>query len=334
MFRFVVVRILSMLAVVLAIVSAVFILTRLIPADPARLVAGFDAGEEQVEAVREALGLNRPIWEQYLIYMRDLIHLDFGQSIRTQQPVWNDLKRFAPATLELAGVCMLLLTVLSIPLGLISATSGRFADAAIRLVAIIGAAIPPFWLALLLQLVFYGGLGLLPSGGRLDFRLDPPPVHTGLYLLDSLVAGRFDAFFSAINHLILPVTALVLGRLALTVRLTRSFVLVELRQDHIRNARAKGLTERIVMYRHVLRNVLIPVVTVLGVQFGYLLGGTFLIEIIFLWPGLGRYAVEAISTFDYNAITGVALLVSTGFALINFLLDVGYGWLDPKVRLS
>ncbi len=332
MISYLLIKLFSMAVVIFSIVTTVFILTRLVPADPARMVAGLEAGPEQVAQVRKELGLDKPVWEQYWIYVRNLARLDLGNSIRTQQPVSDDLERFAPASFELATLSMIILLVLSIPLGILTATTGKIADSLIRFVAILGAAVPTFWLALVLQIVFYGWLRVLPAGGRLDLQITPPPLLTGMYLVDTLAAGQLNTFLEAAKHLILPVTALVLGRLGLSVRLVRGLALEQMSKDYVRTARAKGLREHAVLYKHMFRNTLIPVVTLFGVQFGYLLGGSFLVEVIFLWPGMGRYAVDAIGAFDYNSVIGVTLVVAIYFTLINFLLDLSYGLLSPQVR--
>lgn len=338
MARFIIRRFFSMLVVLVAIITFVFLITHLLPADPARVAAGFNAGPAQVEAVRESLGLDKPLTHQYVIYMSRLVQLDFGMSIRSRQPVAVDLETFLPATLELTLVGMAVYITLSLILGVAAAVSRRkrrsMLDSSIRLLSMGGHAIPAFWAALLLQLTFFRWLGILPSGGRLDFTMTPPDDITGLYLVDSLLTLNWLVFVDAAEHLVLPVTALVLGPLPVGIRMVRQSVLAELSLPYAQTARSKGLGERIVLMRHVLPNALIPIITLFGTQLGYLIGGAFLVEAIFLWPGVGRYAVTSIEALDFNAVIGITVVVAVAFLVINFLTDLCYGLLDPRVRMD
>src|SRR4051794_7159777 len=272
-------RLAGLLLVVLGITLVTFITLHVFPADPVRLLAGPGATPEQVDQIRADLGLDQPLPVQYLRYLGDLARGNLGRSIQTGQPVANDLVQRLPATLELAVVTMLVYIALSIPLGVVAAvTRGRFPDVAIRVVATTGLGVPAFWLGFLLQLVLYRDLGWFQHPvGRLSPDLTPPPFVTGLYLVDSLLAADFGAFRSSTVQLILPVTCLVVSRLGVGVKLTRTSLLDVIGADYVRTARAKGLQERVVLYGHALRNALMPVVTALGIQFGYLLGGTLVV---------------------------------------------------------
>jgi peptide/nickel transport system permease protein len=321
--------------VLVSIISMVFLITHLLPLDPARVAVGFAAGPEQIEATRKSLGLDRPLAAQYFNYLSRLARLDLGTSVRTRRPVAEDMKIFLPATLELTGVSMAVEVGLSVPLGVIAAVSRRgrrsTLDQAIRVSSTAGIALPAYWLAIMLQVVFYAMLGLLPVGGRIGTSISPPTHITGLYLVDSLVTLDWVAFVDVSKHLILPVTAMVMGPLPIGIRMVRSSVLAQLSEDYVRTARAKGLGERVVLLRHVLRNGLAPIMTHFGINLGYLIGGAFLVEAVFLWPGIGRYAVTSIQAWDYSAMLGVTFLVSALFVTINFVTDLLYGVVDPRV---
>jgi peptide/nickel transport system permease protein len=326
-------RLIWTLFVIVGITLFTFTISHLIPADPARLAAGIDATEDQVAIMREMMGLNRPIPEQYGRYLVGLARGDLGISIRNRRSVAQDIRTFFPATLELTALTMLVYVLLGVPLGVLAALRrGRPTDFLLRFGAVAGDGMPSFWLALVLQLLFFRELGWLPSGGRLDPIMDIPPHVTGLLTLDSLISGQWPAFWDVLHHMVLPTIALVLGRLAVAVRITRRSFLTVLGQDYIRTARAKGLEFRSVVWRHAMKNALIPIVTILSLQVGWLLSGTVLIEIIFSWPGLGRYALESIAFLDFPAIMGVTLVVSLVFVLINLVVDVLYTFLDPRIQ--
>lgn len=312
-----------------------FFLARVVPSDPARLLAGPRASSEAVEEIRHLRGLDRPLWEQYGSYMQALLRGDLGQSLVTRRPVTTDLATFLPATLELILYALVIGSVLGLAVGVLSAVRpGGAIDIAGRFVAIGGLSVPNFWVALLLQFAFFSLLPVLPFGGRLDTGVSAPATITGLHTIDALVTGRFDLFVQALTHLILPVVTLALAEMGLAARVTRASMLEVLGQDYIRTARAKGLAEWRVYLRHALRNALLPVVTILGLEFGLLLSGTVLVESIFAWPGLGRYMAEAISSSDYNAIMGVTIVVTAGYVLINLVVDLLYAYFDPRVRLA
>jgi peptide/nickel transport system permease protein len=311
-----------------------FFLARVVPSDPARLAAGKEARPEQIEAMRKELGLDKPLSVQFWAYMKGLSQGDLGRSLRTRRPVLEDLKIYFPATLELALLSFFVIVVVAIPLGMIAAVqAGRVSDYLIRFSVVAAMGIPAFALGLLLQLVFARWLGWLPLEGRLDPLMAPPPPVTGMYTVDSLIARDWTAFRSSVAHLILPVTALALGRLAVATRFTRGSMLEILTQDYIRVARGKGLSERLVLYRHALRNALLPVITVLGVQVGFLLGGTVLVETVFTWPGLGGYAVSSAVNSDFYSTIGATLVISAMFAISSTVVDLLYRWIDPRIKL-
>jgi len=320
--------------VILGITLVTFVTLHLFPSDPARLLAGPGADEAQVQAIRRDLGLDAPLAVQYVRYVSGLVTGNLGRSIQTGQPVANDLLQRLPATLELALATMVVYVGLSIPLGVVAAvTRGRWPDLAIRLVAVAGLAVPAFWLGFLLQLVLYRELGWFQQAvGRLAPTIPPPPFVTGFYLVDSILAGQPATFRSALTQLVMPVACLVVSRLGVGVKLTRASLLEVIGSDYIRTARAKGMGERRVLFRHGLRNALMPVVTAFGIQFGYLLGGTLVVEVVFGWPGIGQYAIGSITTVDVPAIMSVTVVISVFFVLTNVLVDVLYGCLDPRVR--
>ena len=332
--KFLLGRLVGLVLVVLGITLVTFITLHIFPADPVRLLAGPGATPEQVQQIRADLGLDQPLPVQYLRYLGDLARGNLGRSIQTGQPVANDLIQRLPATLELALVTMAVYVALSIPLGVVAAvTRGQLPDLIIRLVSTAGLAIPAFWLGFLLQLVLYRDLGWFQHPvGRLPPDVVPPPSITGLYLVDSLLNANLGVFRSASVQLILPVTCLVVSRLGVGVKLTRTSLLDVIGSDYVRTARAKGLREQTVLYGHALRNALMPVVTALGIQFGYLLGGTLVVEVVFGWPGIGQYAIGSITTVDFPAIMSVTVIISVLFVLSNFLVDLLYFYLDPRLR--
>lgn len=310
-----------------------FVLTHLVPADPAKLIAGEHAGPEQIEAVRHAFGLDRPLPEQYLVFLEKLGRGDLGVSMLTNSPVTADLEQYFPATIELAASAMLLTIVLGIPIGVVSAVRrGGTVDLAAQLLSLSGLSFPIFFFGILLQLVFVRWLGWFPLSGRLAVTAAAPPHITGLYVVDSLLTGRLGDLQSSLMHLALPSLTLALSSLAPTVRMTRSTMLESLSQDYMRTAWAKGLASVRVLLHHALRNALIPVITVLGLYTGGLLGGVFLVELIFTWPGVGLYSVNAITALDYPAIMGTSLLLTVVFVLVNLGVDLLYAVVDPRIR--
>jgi peptide/nickel transport system permease protein len=285
--------------------------------------------------VREIYGLDKPVVVQYWRYLSDLVHGDLGTSFLTHRPVVADMGSFFPATLELALYALLFGSLIGVVVGVVAAMfRGSAIDFAGRLFAISGLSIPAFWLAMLFQLIFYVHLGWLPFGGRLGTGAAAPPHLTGLYTIDSLITGHFATFLDAGRHLVLPVLTLALPEIGLMARITRTSVLEVLGEDYVRTAKAKGLARRRVLWRHALRNALMPSLTVLGLELGLLAGGVFLVETIFAWPGLGRYAYDAIRATDYNATLGVTLMIAVVYVVVNLLVDLAYLYLDPRIKYS
>jgi peptide/nickel transport system permease protein len=326
-------RLVGFVAVMIGISIITFGLSHLVPADPAIVAMGDHATDEQINAFREKYGLNKPIPEQYWIYVTNLLQGDLGTSLHTRRPVAEDLRNFFPATFELSLTALVLSILIGIPAGVISATArNRLPDHIVRIVSLIGGSVPIFWLGLILIGFFYGRLGWLPGGARIDKFIPPPSEVTGLFTVDSLLAGDYTAFWSCVQHLLLPALALGYFSTAIIARMMRSSMLEVLNQVYVLAARAKGLRQGMVVWRHAARNALIPTVTTIGVTFGSLLSGAVLTETIFSWPGLGRYATSSAINLDFPAVMGVTLLAALVYTLANLIVDVSYQWLDPRIR--
>jgi peptide/nickel transport system permease protein len=322
-----------MFLVLIGVSIMTFVLSRVVPADPARLIAGPRASAEGVAKVRSDYGLDRSLPEQYARYVGNILHFDFGYSFSSFRPVSEDLADFLPATAELAISALILAAIGGVAIGVVSAVwQDSLIDRLSRLYAITGLSIPAFWLALLAQLLLFQQLGLVPFGGRIGDEIAHPTTITGLLTIDSLITGRFDAFASALHHLVLPAIILALEPMAVIARIMRTAMLEVMREQYVQTARAKGLFERSVILTHALRNALIPVVTMIGLQIGYLLGGSLLVESVFAWPGIGRYSAKAIVSADYNAVMAVTLIVAAIYLVTNVVVDVVYAWLDPRIR--
>lgn len=308
-----------------------FLLMYVIPADPARYFAGPDATEEQVNALRHQFGLDRPIIEQLLFYVIRLVHGDLGTSLHTRNPVVEDLMVRFPATLELSLVSVVLSIFFGIIFGVVSAIKkDTILDNVIRIFSLGGVSFPGFFLALLLQYVFFFRLGLFPGGGRMATGMELTNI-TGLSLIDSLITLNWPAFTSSLVHIILPSICLSYITLASIVRITRSSMLEVISQDYIKTAKAKGLSNFRVIYVHALRNAFITPLTVIGLKFGSILGGTVLIELIFRWPGIGTYMADALLTFDIPAIMGATLLIALIYLVVNLFVDMLYPLIDPRI---
>jgi peptide/nickel transport system permease protein len=330
--RLIVRRLIFLVFVLFGLSLITFGLSHIIPGDPARLMAGPRAGKSAVEKIREQYGLNDPLPAQYVTYVRNLTRGNFGTSFTTRRPVSDDLKRYLPATVELGAIAFVMSTVIGIPLGILSSVRrDRLPDHIARFISISGLALPVFWLAIMAQFVFFGRLGWLPDGARIPIGTDPPPTVTGLYTIDSLVAGDWELFRLSLVHLIMPATVLAYGSLAVVTRMVRGGMLEVLNQDYIRTARAKGIAPQAVIFGHAVKNAMLPTVTSLGLQIGLLLSGAFLVEIVFSWPGIGRYAVEAIQRLDYNATMATTLIIALIFVLMNLVVDILYLFLDPRI---
>ena len=326
---------LPLLAGLFAAVSlAVFLLTQALPGDPAFVAAGGgDATPEMIAHARARLGLDRPVWVRYVYYMRNVVQGDLGNSIVNRKPVIQDVRRFWPATLELALAAIAISAVLGIPLGLVSAVrAGRWLDRVITPGSVFLGSMPIFWLGLMAVLVFYRMADLLPAAGRLTVGLTPPAAVTGLLLVDSLLAGEGRVFLDALRHLVLPASILSVISLAMITRVTRAAMLDVLHEDYLRTARAKGLTETRIVLTHALRNASVPIVTVVGLQLGQLIGGVVVTETIFSWPGLGLYAVTAVENQDYPAIMAFTLVSTLAYVTINLAVDLLYPLLSPPMR--
>jgi peptide/nickel transport system permease protein len=328
-----IVRRLGLLVFVLFGISVMtFFLSHVVPADPVRLFAGPRATAASLAALRHQYGFDLPLWQQYLRYLGNLLHLDFGYSLTSHRSVDADMQDYLPATIELTLAALVMIVVIGIPLGVISALrQGSAVDHVGRVVSVMGVALPAFWLGLMLQLLLFDQLGWLPAGGRLDPNANPPPHVTGLYTLDSLLSGNLPLFGQSVVHLLLPAFVLAYGSLAVLTRQVRASMLEVMPLEYVRAARAKGLRERTVIVSHALRNALLPAVTVMGLQVGVLLGGALLVEDVFAWPGIGRYATLATLNLDYNAILAVTLVSAIIYVLVNLLVDLLYMVLDPRI---
>jgi len=320
----------------LGVIVVAFLVAHMVPADPLAVVLSDQATKDPSirAAYMKRWGLDRPLPEQFLVYLANVAHGDLGESFTTRRPVLRDLAQFLPATIELACAALVVSLVFGVPLGVWAAVRhNRSADHAARLLSLVGAASPIFWTGLIALYVFYYLLRWAPGPGQVDPRQALPPAVTGFLLVDSLIAGRADVFLSALAHLILP--ALVLGWfiMGLIARTTRSALLEVLKADFVRTARAKGLEDRRVVGFHALRNALIPVLTVTGLAFASLLSGAVLTETVFAWPGIGRYAVTAATRLDYPAILGVTMLTAVIYITVNLIVDLLYGVLDPRIRI-
>ncbi|WP_018085864.1 ABC transporter permease [Desulfurispora thermophila] len=327
-------RLLLLFPVLLGVSIFVFVVLHLFTTDPAALMLGQHATTQQIEALREELGLNDPLYVQFGRFLWQVLHGDLGRSLMTRAPVTDEIMSRFPATIELAFMAMLIATIAGVFVGVLSAVKQYSIFDYLSMVgALVGVSMPIFWLGLMLILLFSVQLGWLPVAGRIDIGMEPARI-TGLYLLDSLLTGNWAAFVSALKHLILPALALASYSMAIIARMTRSTMLEVIRQDYVRTARAKGLVESLVIYRHALRNALIPVVTVVGLQMGSLLGGAVLTETVFSWPGIGSLLVNAILAADYPLVQGSVILIATIFVVVNLLVDLLYAFLDPRIRYS
>lgn len=335
MLRYVLQRVLWAFLLLWMVTLITFALTHVVPNDPAGALLGFAGTQETVEQLRKEMGLDKPLATQYVIYLRGLADFDFGTSIRTQGAVSTDLRTFLPASLELALISFMLYVTIALVLGSFAAARrGHFLDALIRTVSVVGSAMPVFWVALLLQESFFASLGWLPYGGRLDIGAPAPRSITGFFTVDATVTGDWSTAKSALVHLILPVTAIVLALLAVGLRSTRASMLSELSSPYVRTARAKGLPESRVFRVHVLRNALNPVISIMGIQAGHLLGWIVLVETIFDWPGVGLYAYHSVQNLDYAPIMALTLLLSFACIVINLITDLLYPVLDPRLRVQ
>ena len=334
MLRFVVRRLLQLIPILLGLSILLFAWVRALPGGPAQALLGERATPEAVAQIEAQLGLDRPLWEQYVQFLGRAVRLDFGASLQTGQPVIEEMARRFPATIELAVTALVIAVAVGIPLGYLAARRyGTWLDSVLVSASLLGVTVPIFFLAYLLKLVFAVQLGWLPTAGRADARARTEHP-TGFYVLDGILTGDLNASWDALTHLILPAIALASIPLAVIVRMTRASVINVLHEDYVRTAEAKGLLPGTVVRRHVLRNSMLPVTTVIGLQMGVLLAGAVLTETVFAFAGVGKFMADGIVQRDFPTIQGFILVIAVSYVLINMIVDIIYGLLDPRVRVS
>jgi peptide/nickel transport system permease protein len=334
MLGFIIRRTLAVIPTLLGMTVVIFLMLAVTPGDPAELLLGERATTESLDAMREYLGLNKPLYVQYGMFLNRAIHFDLGETIWSREKVSKEIRERFPATIELALAAMIISTVLGVILGIISATRQySWFDYTSMVGSLFGVSMPVFWLGLVLMLIFSLNLEWFPMSGRLGVDIDFP-IITNFYIIDSILAWDWEAFKDVIMHLALPATALSTIPLAIVARMTRSSMLEVLRQDYIKTAKAKGLSEFKIVLKHALRNSLIPVVTVVGLQFGILMGGAILTETVFAWPGVGKWLYEGVVKRDYMVIQGGTLLVATTFIFVNLIVDILYAIINPRISVK
>lgn len=332
MFSYIGRRLLQLIPVLLGMTFIVFMIIRAIPGNPAQVILGQQASEEAVELLTAKLGLDNPWYVQYFHYLGGLLKGDLGESMRTRAPVADEIWPYLAATFELALFAIIVAIVVGINAGIVSAWfQNSWFDYAAMIFALIGVSMPIFWLGLMGQWVFALELSWLPTTGRVNIR-DPVEAITNLYIIDTIITGRFEQLWEVIKHMILPGLALATIPMAIIARMTRSSMLEVMRSDYIRTARAKGQKMFWVVYKHALKNAIIPVLTVIGLQMGMLLGGAILTETIFAWPGVGRYIYDAIGYRDYPVIQSSILIIAFFFVMINLIVDLLYSFIDPRIK--
>jgi peptide/nickel transport system permease protein len=316
------------------LLAVTFFIGRVIPIDPVLAVVGDRAPAEVYEAARRALGLDRPLWEQFVVYVWKVLNGDLGMSSLTNRPVLEDIVRFFPATLELATIATIIGVLFGVPLGVAAAVHrDRWPDQLARVLGLVGYSVPTFWFGLIGLLVFYGILGWVGGPGRLGvFFEDIVKPVTGVILIDAAIAGEWEVFWNAVSHVVLPASILAYYSLAYISRMTRSFMLEQLAQEYVTTARVKGMGEGRVIWVHALRNIAVPLTTVIALSYANLLEGSVLTETVFAWPGLGRYLTSALLSADMNAVLGATIVVGLVFVGVNLLSDVLYRLLDPRAR--
>jgi peptide/nickel transport system permease protein len=333
MLGYIIRRTLLLIPTLFGVTLLVFFMLRLTPGDPAELLLGERASQEALEQMREYLGLKKPLYVQYGMFLGRLLKGDLGETIWTRQKVWVEVKQRFPATIELSIAAMVISSFFGVIFGIISATRQySLFDYLSMLGALIGVSMPIFWLGLVLMLIFSLYLGLLPMSGRLSIGVELDPI-TNFLILDALLSRNWAALRDALWHLTLPAFTLSTIPMAIVARMTRSSMLEVLRQDYIKTARAKGLAEHVVIIKHGLRNALVPVVTVVGLQFGILMAGAILTETIFAWPGVGKWMYDAVMQRDYMVIQGGTLLIATVFVVVNLVVDVLYAVINPRITV-
>ncbi|SMQ60577.1 peptide/nickel transport system permease protein [Devosia lucknowensis] len=326
--------VLTLFLTFLGLLAITFFIGRVIPIDPVLSVVGDRATQAQYDAAKIAMGLDRPLWQQFISYVGNVLTGDLGRSVSTGRAVIDDLSRFFPATFEMATLGILIGIALGVPLGVTAAArQGSWLDQAIRVVGLLGYSVPAFWLGLVGLAVFYARLRWVGGPGRLDIFYDGlvQPV-TGMILIDSLIRGEIDIFWNAVSHIILPASVLGFFSLAYIARMTRSFMLDQLSQEFVTTARVKGVPERVVIWRHAFKPIRVPLITVIGLSYAGLLEGSVMIETVFSWPGIGNYLTTALLNADMNAVLGSTLVIGAVFIVINKVSDVLYRVLDPRAR--
>ncbi len=346
--KYIIRRLISILPTLIGVTFVIFMFQRLIPGDPAVAMLGEHATQENVERIREQFGLNRPLFldrealvqedllgffdSQYIRYLGRLVRFDLGNSIHRRIPVAETLILRFPATVELAFLSMLIAIIIGVPVGIASAARrNSVIDGVTMIGSLVGVSMPIFWLGLMEIMLFAVFLKWLPAGGRLSSGVEVETI-THLILVDSLLTGNIKAFIDALQHIIMPAAALATIPMAIIARMTRSSMLDVLQEDYIRTAKAKGLEERVVLFRHALKNAFLPVITIIGLQAGTLLAGAVLTETIFSWPGIGKWVYDSILGRDYPIVQGGTLLIAIIFLFINLLVDISYAWLDPRIH--
>jgi ABC-type dipeptide/oligopeptide/nickel transport system permease component len=325
-------RILGAIPVLLGISFLVFMLMHIAPGDPVSLLLGDDATPADVEQLRRELGLDKPLLVQYWDFLSRAVRGDFGRSLKFNEPVMKLVFERLPATIELAFISLIVAIIIAVPLGVYSAIKhNSLFDHAGMSVALIGVSLPNFWLGIMLIYFLGGQLNLLPVAGRIEYGIEVKPI-TRLYLIDSLITGNFTAFWSALQHLLMPAFTLGTSLAAIVTRISRSSVLEVMRQDFITTARAKGLTEKAVIWRHILRNAMITIVTILGLQLGALLNGSVITETVFSFPGIGELLIQSISARDYKLTQVLILFFAVIYFVVNLLTDFLYSWIDPRIK--
>ena len=328
-------RLLLSIVVLVGISIVIFVIARVVPGDPARMALGPRAPQFAVDALRAEMHLDKPLPAQYVFWIKGVMVGDLGVSIVTKRPVMQDIKEFLPRTLELALMSALMVVVLSILFGMLAANyRDRFLDAAIRILAYTGVAVPSFVLAVLFVLVFGYMWPVIPVLGQLSYGVQVPPHVTGFVTIDSLLAGKVDVFWNAVKHLFLPALALAMGPLFQEARIVRSAMTDNMSKDYIALARGYGMPTRVIMGKYLLKPSLIPAVSVMGLDIAALMGNAFLVEVIFNWPGISRYGMEAMLRKDLNAISSVVLIFGLIFIIINIIVDIIVAYLDPRIRLG
>jgi peptide/nickel transport system permease protein len=329
-------RLLGIFLVLIGVTLITFFTIHLVPSDPARLWAGSRATREQIEQARHQLGLDQPLYVQFGIYLNNLLHGDLGNSCHTRRAVILDIRDYFPATFELTTLAMIIAIVAGLPLGIVSAVKkNTWVDHSSRIFSLAGVSMPSFWFGLMLQLIFASTLHLLPASGIIDpFVQVHNPIQriTGLSMLDATITGNWVALSSVLQHMTLPALVLSYSSLVIITRMVRASMLEVVKQDYIRTARSKGLSERAVIYKHALKNALIPTTTVMGLSYGFMLGGSVLVEAVFDWPGIGLYATQSALIIDYPSILGVTLLFAIIYSVVNLVVDLFYGLIDPRIR--